>query len=681
MRLRGKRRKMTAGRRFNLADEPWVPVAGEARLSLREVFSRREPACLGGNALEKIALLKLLQAVGQAACTPDDEESWRELGPDGLAEACMQYLDRWHGNFWLYGAKPFLQLPSVRRARKFAFSCFYPQIATGVTRCFFQSQRLQPPDDADLALLLLVSLSCCLGSRYVDSKVTLSPCVERRVTALPGPAVGPRGFQHAFLLGRTLRETAWLNLVTRDQLLGDGFFSEGVGTPPWEKMPEGEEDATAKALSRSLMGRLVPMARFLLLADDGVHAVEGIRHPDFRDGMVDPSVTANRCLARPQVRWTDPGRTMWRELPSLLSVLTDGPGSGMRCQQMHWCLGRLRRTALKTMTIWSGGISVHSVKGIQVFRGGDDLSESRICLPVAWLGSGSAALWYASFRAAMKQIETLASLLKKSVLDYFKEAKFTDFSALARRAEAEFWQYVEDESTALCRACESAGRSELDMVLRKVRKTVHACYSRACPSESAGQMILWVKHRPFSGSRAAPDAGGRGRKPGRAERFVSQVLERCAEDRGFAAGLRKGDSPGAEGGAFRLLSSLGAVPGSREQQAAFAFVGASLSRAKTLRDGTLGLGEALRSSRPSEGPFGVNGEGSCHPREHLMRRLVACRSQEDLCQVLRPLLSMLRKGGIQVCHAGLLKDILAFSHEIARKKVLQRWAVEFYDAR
>ena len=41
--------------RFNLVDEPWIPVADYGRVSLRDIFSNSEYRSLGGNAVQKVA--------------------------------------------------------------------------------------------------------------------------------------------------------------------------------------------------------------------------------------------------------------------------------------------------------------------------------------------------------------------------------------------------------------------------------------------------------------------------------------------------------------------------------------------------------------------------------------------------------------------------------------------------
>ncbi|WP_292979491.1 type I-E CRISPR-associated protein Cse1/CasA [Nitrosomonas sp.] len=101
---------------FNLIDEPWIPVADYERVSLRDIFSRSEYQSLGGNPVQKIAVFKLLLAIAQAAATPADEKEWREQGAQGMAEKCLAYLDKWHDRFFLYGEKPFLQMPAIAAA-------------------------------------------------------------------------------------------------------------------------------------------------------------------------------------------------------------------------------------------------------------------------------------------------------------------------------------------------------------------------------------------------------------------------------------------------------------------------------------------------------------------------------------------------------------------------------------
>ena len=73
-------------------------------------------------------------------------------------------------------------------------------------------------------------------------------------------------------------------------------------------MPKGEQCETANVLQNSLMGRLLPLSRFCLLNDKGLHYSEGITHLDYKSGMIDPSVAMNPSTKPPKVLWVDTGK-------------------------------------------------------------------------------------------------------------------------------------------------------------------------------------------------------------------------------------------------------------------------------------------------------------------------------------------------------------------------------------
>ena len=491
---------MDAQRRFNLVDESWILAGPAGRVSLREVFSRPDLTGPGGTPLEKIALFKLLQAIAQAANTPADDAAWMRLGPEGLADCCLAYLERWRDAFWLYGPAPFLQFPAVAKAKLLPYGSLLPHVASGNTSVLFQSQMERPLDDAQKALLLLVNMSCCFSGKKVDKTVALSPGITKGASAKAGPALCSLGLLHSFLMGRSLRETVWLNLLTQEHLAQERLYEHGVGTPPWEAMPKGEADGIAESLRRSLMGRLVPMARFYLLDEKGVHSVEGIQHPDYlQGGMVDPSVTGDRSLKKPKMTWADPQKRPWRMLPSLLGFLHYGQTSSLRCLQLFWCVPRLARTTREDVAIWSGGIRLRGNAGEQYLSGADDVVESEIHLPRACLGMGEENLWFQAFQWGMEQLEALGSAVYASVAAYYKAEKAENSGERAGRASLEFWQMAERHFPDLVEACgQEDGGAARAQVVRTLRGCALECYDHACPRETARQLQLWALHCPFS---------------------------------------------------------------------------------------------------------------------------------------------------------------------------------------
>lgn len=153
--------------------------------------------------------------------------------------------------------------------------------------------------------------------------------------------------------------------------------------------------------------------------------------------------------------------------------------------------------------------------------------------------------------------------------------------------------------------------------------------------------------------------------------FVAAVLERCERDGGFAANLRRADNPATEHYAYGLLAAFGIDLERDEERRPFALIGAALSRIKAARDGSLGLGEALRRCVES-----------ADQGEARLRRMLACRRQEEACGLARPLLSLIAARNVPLCHARLLEDLLDFhsDNDEARRRICLRWAREFYGA-
>ncbi|MGL5225207.1 MAG: type I-E CRISPR-associated protein Cse1/CasA, partial [Aeromonas sp.] len=275
--------------RFNLIDEPWIPIADKGRVGLKAIFTHPEYLALGGNAVQKIAILKLLQAIAQAAATPQNLDEWQQLGWQGLANKVCSYLDQWHECFYLYGPTPFLQLPAIASAAIKSFGTVLPEVATGNTTVLTQSNAEKSLDDGERALLLLTQMGFALGGKKTDNSVVLTPGYQSKSnakgkpsTGKPGPSVAFMGLLHSYCLGSSLLKSIWLNLFTAADIADLTVYPLGLGTPPWEQMPEGEDCEIARRLKGSLMGRLVPMCRFCLLVEEGLHYSEGIAHGNYK---------------------------------------------------------------------------------------------------------------------------------------------------------------------------------------------------------------------------------------------------------------------------------------------------------------------------------------------------------------------------------------------------------------
>lgn len=495
---------------FHLVDDAWLPVVGVGPVSLREAFARPGLRALGGTPLQKIALMKLLLAVAQAAATPEDDAAWRALGPDGMATACLAYLDTWKDAFRLYGDRPFLQMPAVRMARTVPYGALMPEVATGNNTVLTQGQQTPPLTDALRALTLIVNQSCCFSGKKVDKSVALSPGVVKSSSAKAGPALCSFGLLHTFLTGTTLQESVWLNLLTRKNIAANRNWTEGPGTPPWEAMPEGEACPTAEKLRHSLMGRLIPLARFYWLEEDKVHSVEGIVHPDYLQGSIDPSAAADFSGKRPRALWADPGKRPWRSLTALLGFLHRGDNkSSWHCPILVHGIPRVRlaRDILPTFGLWCGGIKLSGNAGEQYLTGADDVVESDILLENAWLDDGG---WFGALDARMAALDGMSRALYGAARGYYAEEKADNADEYAAAATHLFWQLAERHSVELVDACGLIRENPhaADDVMRKMAGTIHKAYDAVCPQATARQLQSWAKHRPRLGkwlpSRATP---------------------------------------------------------------------------------------------------------------------------------------------------------------------------------
>jgi CRISPR system Cascade subunit CasA len=487
--------------RFNLVDEPWIPIAGAGLVSLREVFSYPDHSGLGGNPIQKISLLKFLLAIAQAAATPEDEAAWNALGWRGLTGKCLAYLEQHHDCFFLYGEKPFLQMPAIAAAEVKSCGALLPYIATGNTTVLVQTQIEQPLDDAGKALLLISQMGLALGGKKTDNSVTLTPgYVGKRndkgkpSSGKPGPDVERFGLLHNFLLGPSLIQTVWLNLLTLENINNCKQFSDGLGTAPWEQMPIGEDCPTAKSLRNSLQGRLVPLSRFCLLTESGVHYSEGINHPGYLDGRSDPTAAVDFSGKKPKAIWVNPEKKPWRELTALLAFISPTAGKAGDCLQIRVGISRVRDNSFGRFAIWSGGLRVSSNAGEQYAAGNDDFVESTI-----WLRSQNMEEpWFHQLESEMANLKTLSEVLYGCVSAYFGEQKMEKNAKneLAERAASLFWQLCERDSQNLVDACDIGGTAKLNILRRRFLNHVRQIYDRFCPRDTARQLDAWAGRRP-----------------------------------------------------------------------------------------------------------------------------------------------------------------------------------------
>ena len=488
---------MISTNRFNLVDEPWIPVAGRGLVSLATIFSDHSLSALGGNPVQKIALTKLLLAIAQSAYTPMDDDDWKTLGASGMARKALEYLTAKKDLFWLYGERPFLQMPAIAKAEKQSFGAVQVYIATGNTTVLTQGQVEASLTDAEKAILIVQMMGFGLGGKKTDNSVVISTGYQGKSndkgkpsTGKPGPSIGYMGFLHSFLQGKHLIETVWLNLLTEENMEGLKYFSEGLGTVPWEKMPQGEACPAAKSLKNSYMGRLIPLSRFVLLTDDGLHYSEGIAHPGYAEGMADPSVAVDYSGAKAKVLWTDPEKRPWRQLPALLSFLGTEKKGAFDCLQLRIGVPRVKKY-IPEFGIWSGGLRVSSNAGEQYVSGSNDFVESELFLNSSVLGDE----WFPKLKQEMDELDQLSKITWSATMAFFKAQK-AEGKDQAAQAGNLFWQLCEGRFQELVDACEDNTGEEVKKLRYVFAGFVDKAYSTYCPKDTARQVDAWAANLP-----------------------------------------------------------------------------------------------------------------------------------------------------------------------------------------
>jgi CRISPR system Cascade subunit CasA len=483
--------------RFNLVDEKWIPVTNEGLASLADIFTQTHFTALGGNPIQKIAVTKLLLAIAQAAYTPENDEDWKRLGAKGMAVKALAYLGEKKDFFWLYGEKPFLQMPSITKAFKQSFGAVSASVATGNTTVLLQTQIERTLTEAEKALLIVELGNFALGGKKTDNSVVLSHGYTGKSndkgkpgTGKQGPALGFKGFLHNFLVGSTMPESLWLNVLTKEQIISTPHLTNGVGVAPWEKMPVGEDCDKARELKTTYLGRLVPLCRFTLLADDGLHYSEGLFYPGYALGGFDLSTGVDFSAKKPRALWVDPEKRPWRELTSLLAFLANEKKNAFDCYQLRFGLPRARGV-VHTIGVWSGGLSVSSNAGEQYVSGTDDFVESEFSLETSWLGE----TWFLQLKAEMTIVKELAKTVYGCTMGFFKQ-QLTEGKDQAAQATNLFWQLAEHHFQALINAC---GNNTSETTRPLFAQVAIKAYDTYCPKDTARQLDAWAASRPQLG--------------------------------------------------------------------------------------------------------------------------------------------------------------------------------------
>ena len=302
--------------KFNLIDEPWIPVLkggrvvevgiGEALLRAHEFARIETPSPLEEAVLHRLLLAVLHRALSGPRCPEDVLDWWRKGGfPQ---DPIRDYLNRFRDRFFLFHPEaPFLQVADLPEENPLPWSKLLPELASGNNPTLFDhtpEENLPKATYAQAARALLVHQAFAPGGllrRYGVGSAKDAP-VARPALFLP--------------TGQNLLETLLLNLVP---------YTPEDDAPIWEVPPLRLGDLEGARTKWPLTGRTRVYtwpARGVRLLDEG----DGVRFMGYGPGVEpleathrDPMV-AQRLDAKGNllVLRLSEERSFWRDFSAML---------------------------------------------------------------------------------------------------------------------------------------------------------------------------------------------------------------------------------------------------------------------------------------------------------------------------------------------------------------------------
>ena len=507
---------------MNLTTDAWIPALradGTRHLfSLQALFAKaHQLRDLAVKPHERIALMRLLLCITQAALDgPTDQDEWEECR-DSIQPKVHAYLDRWRASFELFGDGPrFLQLPNLTAAKNddegTPATKLDLSLATGNTSTVFDNAASETRSlQSARAALNLLSFQCFspggrIGVARWDGRDTAGKGSSNHAPCTPSSML------HSYLLGGSLLETIARNLLTKQivaDTIADGWvltkqivadtIADGWGKPVWE-MPVNKPTDTAATRNATLsyLGRLLPLSRAIRLHEDGSTIILG-------NGLEYPILPAFReATATIVLRKDEPaplpastGRSIWRQLHSITvkrrtkADSVSGP--------LAFGLGSIDQA----VSIWSGAFITDQAKI-------EDVVEATYSVPPELFDP----FGHAAYEAGVAHAETAATNLSGpsgAIAHYFasiahgassdatpqklSKAEKKRIREIGLKAESDFWTTVEQSLDALFTAAREKTPPEAFAASpwgRAIRDAALAAYERTCPRRTPRQLQAYA---------------------------------------------------------------------------------------------------------------------------------------------------------------------------------------------
>lgn len=487
---------------FNLVHDKWIPVEGQGKHSLYEVFSNPLLQSIGGNPLQKMSVYKLLFLIAQHSCGLLTESELRKIGKEGIAEKCIEYVEKNSSLFELYGDKAFLQYPEIEHNDKIKYQTMYidyiPDLASDNDSLVKETQTKTSFSDADKALYLITLLSYALGGKRVTNpKEYLSSAEQddRRQNAKPSPSLsnGTKGYVQTILLGRSIIETVFLNFFTKEDLSLMNISNLESCLPPWEKMPTFESSDYNNAYKKSFTAWFMPMTRAVLFGGNNtLKYCEGLK---YTEEWHDPFLTESDKYGKKET--VDVLKKPWNQIQALLAEVYCAEKSKSKCPAVSLHYIRAKEST-DYFSIWTGGLGMDAHVGDQYVKNENDYLESCVTFSSDLLGED----FFSRYCSIIDKGNSCGVKLQKSIESYKRDLKLSSPGKKDKKTDSvtgcmfQFWYEMGKLSEKFVKTAEEDNEEMQTGLLKKIYSIERNIYDDYCQHGTVRQLAAWAKNRP-----------------------------------------------------------------------------------------------------------------------------------------------------------------------------------------
>lgn len=469
---------------MNLTTDSWIPAVDQngstKPYSLQDLFAQaHELRDLAVKPHERIALMRLLLCITQAALDgPEDEAEW-EACRDLIQPRVDDYLKKWNTKFELFGdGERFLQVSNLKptKVNDYGNSATKLDIslAAGNNPTLFDNSAGEARSIAsNRAALNLLTFQCFSPGGRIGVAKWQGKDTPGKGSSNHAPCV-PSSMLHALLIGPTLLDTVHLNLLTKE-IVRD-VYSE-LGKPIWEQpLADASDQPGLNNASLTYLGRLVPLARCIALSEDGSSIIlaNGIDYPIF-PSFREATATIIQKKDGLGLMPVSTGRSLWRQLAPVTIRRRSSNDN------VSGPLALVHEITFSEVALWVGALVTDKAKIENVVEAYYRMPSSMLDTPGRF-----------AYERGVQHAEKAEVILDMGVREY---AKSLQARPSISKAKQNFWTRTEQNLSALFDVARDLTPEENLPSSRwgeSVRNAALDAYERSCPRQTPRQVQAYA---------------------------------------------------------------------------------------------------------------------------------------------------------------------------------------------